>query len=218
MGARTKKVKRDHVISRYIGQPMPIPGGKECFGFDLVSDYRDLQLEQGQVVVSGDCLVCLGTMKHFPDADLIWIDAHADSHTPETSLSGHFGGMPLSILTGRCYNAYRREIGTPKIDERQVVHMASFDSEATERLVGAYYDPSMRLERPKVIHVDLDVMKIENVDFPHRNAWHPDRLIGLLQGFTNVLACSISYYNGHYISDENEVITDEVIKTMKEIM
>jgi len=32
---------------------------------------------------------------------LLWIDAHLDSHTPETSYSGAIHGMPLACLLGR---------------------------------------------------------------------------------------------------------------------
>lgn len=32
---------------------------------------------------------------------LIWVDAHMDSHTPETSPSGAYHGMPLACLLGR---------------------------------------------------------------------------------------------------------------------
>lgn len=34
------------------------------------------------------------------DIGLIWIDAHMDSHTPETSESGNIHGMPLAALLG----------------------------------------------------------------------------------------------------------------------
>ena len=33
--------------------------------------------------------------------DLLWIDAHLDSHTPETSYYGAIHGMPLACLLGR---------------------------------------------------------------------------------------------------------------------
>lgn len=36
------------------------------------------------------------------DVTLLWIDAHADTHTPETSLSHNLHGMPLAILEGLC--------------------------------------------------------------------------------------------------------------------
>jgi arginase len=35
------------------------------------------------------------------DLGLIWIDAHMDSHTPETSESGNIHGMPLAVLLGK---------------------------------------------------------------------------------------------------------------------
>jgi arginase len=37
------------------------------------------------------------------DIGLIWIDAHMDSHTPQTSLSQHLHGMPLAALLGYGY-------------------------------------------------------------------------------------------------------------------
>jgi arginase len=38
---------------------------------------------------------------------LVWIDAHGDFNTPETSLSGMMGGMPVAISTGLCLPAER---------------------------------------------------------------------------------------------------------------
>ncbi len=33
---------------------------------------------------------------------LVWMDAHGDFNTPETSLSGMLGGMPVAVSTGLC--------------------------------------------------------------------------------------------------------------------
>lgn len=54
------------------------------------------------IVLSGDHSSALGTIsgikKAFPDKRLgvVWIDAHADIHTPYTSPSGNIHGMPLA--------------------------------------------------------------------------------------------------------------------------
>jgi arginase len=54
------------------------------------------------LVISGDHSSALGTIsgvkKAFPDKKLgvIWIDAHADMHSPYTSPSGNIHGMPLA--------------------------------------------------------------------------------------------------------------------------
>jgi arginase len=38
---------------------------------------------------------------------LVWIDAHGDFNTPETSLSGMMGGMPVAVSTGLCLQHIR---------------------------------------------------------------------------------------------------------------
>jgi arginase len=61
------------------------------------------------VVVSGDCTTSLGTMTGLQRASLdpgiIWLDAHGDVQTLETTTSGYLGGLPLRLLTG-----YRPEL------------------------------------------------------------------------------------------------------------
>ncbi|KAL7409153.1 hypothetical protein BDY24DRAFT_404135 [Mrakia frigida] len=41
-----------------------------------------------------------GTLSKYPDACLIWIDAHADINTPLTTDSGNLHGCPVSFLMG----------------------------------------------------------------------------------------------------------------------
>ncbi|WP_139326308.1 arginase [Azonexus hydrophilus] len=57
------------------------------------------------VVIGGDHSVAIGTWsglaRHLGQPPgLLWIDAHLDSHTPETSYSGAIHGMPLACLLG----------------------------------------------------------------------------------------------------------------------
>jgi arginase len=42
---------------------------------------------------------------------LLWIDAHGDFNTPETTLSGMLGGMPVAISTGLCLHRLRMKCG-----------------------------------------------------------------------------------------------------------
>jgi arginase len=61
------------------------------------------------LVLGGDHSAAIGTVsgmsRHFRKAKrrtgLIWIDAHADMNTPETSPSGNIHGMPLACLIGQ---------------------------------------------------------------------------------------------------------------------
>jgi ornithine--oxo-acid transaminase len=56
------------------------------------------------VVVGGDHCCALGTWSAVSrvagGAGLVWIDAHLDSHTPQTSHTGAIHGMPLASLLG----------------------------------------------------------------------------------------------------------------------
>jgi arginase len=59
------------------------------------------------LVFGGDHTSAIGTwsgaahaMRHQGQLGLIWIDAHMDSHTPETTESGNLHGMPLACLLG----------------------------------------------------------------------------------------------------------------------
>ncbi len=80
-----------------------------------IADFcRSLADEVGQVsvaaefpvVIGGDHSVAVGTWSGVARAigqpiGLLWIDAHLDSHTPETTYSGAVHGMPLACLLGR---------------------------------------------------------------------------------------------------------------------
>lgn len=76
--------------------------------FEATADVVTPILESGKfpLVIGGDHSVAAGTIaaikKAHPEKRLgvIWIDAHADLHTPYTTPSGNFHGMPLAISLG----------------------------------------------------------------------------------------------------------------------
>lgn len=57
------------------------------------------------LVLGGDHSIAIGTMaglaKVQPRQGLIWVDAHADYNTPETTPSGNIHGMPLAAILGQ---------------------------------------------------------------------------------------------------------------------
>ena len=68
---------------------------------------KTLEADYFPIVLSGDHSSALGTMSGikaaFPDKKLgvVWIDAHADLHSPYTSPSGNIHGMPLAAALGQ---------------------------------------------------------------------------------------------------------------------
>lgn len=58
------------------------------------------------IVVGGDHSCAIGTWSGIAKRSqgpigLLWVDAHLDSHTPKTSISGAIHGMPLAVLLGQ---------------------------------------------------------------------------------------------------------------------
>lgn len=65
------------------------------------------QAHQPFIVIGGDHTSAIGTWSGVAEAiaakgplGLVWIDAHMDSHTPETTVSKRLHGMPLACLLG----------------------------------------------------------------------------------------------------------------------
>ena len=56
------------------------------------------------IIMGGDHSISIGSVAAAlcanKNTSVVWIDAHTDIHTPETSLSMNMHGMPLSLLTG----------------------------------------------------------------------------------------------------------------------
>ncbi len=58
------------------------------------------------VFIGGDHSMSIGTIggvTHHEPVGLIWIDAHGDFNTPETTISGNIHGMSLAVLLGMGY-------------------------------------------------------------------------------------------------------------------
>ena len=79
-----------------------------------------LEAQKFPFVIAGDHSNAAGTIagikKKFPDKRLgvIWIDAHADLHSPYTTPSGNIHGMPLAIALGEDNKSNARNILSDK--------------------------------------------------------------------------------------------------------
>ncbi|MGH9321381.1 MAG: arginase family protein, partial [Vicinamibacteria bacterium] len=65
---------------------------------------------------------------------LVYIDAHGDFNTPETTLSGMLGGMPVAIAAGMCLRNLRLTSGLePALPDRYIVLGAVRDTDPLEQ-------------------------------------------------------------------------------------
>jgi arginase len=111
---------------------------------------------------------------------MLWLDAHPDFNTPETTRSGSLGGMPVAVATGRALQRMRLDAHlNPPLSDKHVV-MAGvrltdpleqdlLDASAIEHLsvddlrnltpkVFAQLDRLSRLTDKIYVHIDMDVL------------------------------------------------------------
>jgi Arginase/agmatinase/formimionoglutamate hydrolase, arginase family len=66
--------------------------------------YTSLDKDKFPLILGGDHALGLGSVsgssRYFEDIAVIWVDAHGDINTPETSPSGNVHGMPLGAALG----------------------------------------------------------------------------------------------------------------------
>lgn len=121
--------------------------------------------KQFVVVLGGDHTAAIGTWSGAYDAlhlqgnlGLLWIDAHMDSHTPETTESGYLHGMPLAALMGYGYATLTNILHfSPKIKPEHVclIGVRSYErgeAELLKRLnVRIYFMDEVKARGIKVI-------------------------------------------------------------------
>ena len=77
------------------------------------------------IVLAGSCDASLGVLAGFDHArcGVVWIDAHADFNTPESSTSGFFPGMSAAVVAGHCHGELWAQTGdaTPVAEEAMLM-------------------------------------------------------------------------------------------------
>jgi len=103
-------------------------------------------LDEGLFPISlgGDHSIAIGTLsgvsKHHHDGGLsigcLWIDAHADMNTPESSPSGNIHGMPFAALLGYGPDPLTKIFGyAPKLRAKDCVLVGARDLDGRERRI-----------------------------------------------------------------------------------
>ena len=88
------------------------------------------------LVLGGDHSIAMGTIAGLDRAGtragVIWIDAHGDSNTPETSPSGNVHGMPFAVALGLAGEPFPRSLRRT-VDPQHAVLVAIRDIDAGEK-------------------------------------------------------------------------------------
>ena len=157
-----------------------------------LADHVAGHVRQGRLAVGllGNCTGQLGMLSGLQRSrshddgrrrvGMVFIDAHPDFNTPETTLSGMLGGMPVAVAAGLCLTRLRCEAGLdPAIDTSNIVMagLRDVDDEERELLEASKIEQlavdDIRACSPRVneqmerlasqtdavyVHVDMDVL------------------------------------------------------------
>jgi arginase len=116
-------------------------------------------LDQGELplLTASDCSICIATLgtvaRRVPGVQVLWIDAHGDFNTPETTPSGFLGGMCLAAACGRW------DAGWPDtIDPASVSFLGVRDLDPGEReeVASAGVGTGVPKAGPVYVHLDCD--------------------------------------------------------------
>jgi len=116
---------------------------------------------------------------------LLWIDAHADYNTPETTLSGMLGGMPVAITAGHALERMRLQskLNTPlptehivmvgvrdtdpleqeRLDNSFIEHISVADIRSLSGVIGQQIERLSQITDLIYVHIDLDVLAPDEV-------------------------------------------------------
>ena len=196
--------------ARTIGEP---DGAGEAPYDEVLSERRGCLLEAGgqvedalgggnvPVLLAAECSIALTTLPAVaaarPDAKVLWLDAHGDFNTPDTSPSEYLGGMALAGATGR-WDAGLAEGSMPP---ERVVLAGVRDLDEPERealeggpvtVIGASPVETLVAVKnaldgaPVYVHLDLDVIDPEEfpAQFPAPGGLTAEKLYDLLEAVT----------------------------------
>jgi arginase len=199
------------------------------------------------LVLAGGCISCVGTLAGLgaPPPAIIWLDAHGDFNTPETTISGFLDGMALATAVGRCWGKLAATVsGFRPVPESQTVLVGAREFDVSERALldsSAVHliDPQRirnhgwRLEleplwakiqthtRRVYLHIDLDVLDPADArvnQFAAAGGLTLTELLGIVSMVRErfaLAATAITAYDPEY--DEGEKAVKAAVDVIREL-
>jgi arginase len=157
-------------------------------------------LPQRPLVLGGCCCSHIGAVvgltARYERLGIVWIDAHGDLNTPESSPSGHAWGMPLRMLI---------DAGDVAASDVTLLEARNLDPPEVEFIAQAGIRQEVG-ELPETIYVAIDCDAVDPADL---DVWMPepdgirlDALEALLASLPRPAGAGIT---GAVVSDRNEV-------------
>lgn len=170
---------------------------------------------QKVATVGGDCGIEIIPISYLNeiyknDLGIIWIDAHADLNTPESSPSKTFHGMPLRTLLGEGNDEIKKLlfsniqpqqicfVGLRDLDEPEIEYIKLNKIQSVSKCDYSYLEDITKSFNNIYIHLDLDVLdesEFKHTMFPTSNGFKIDDVYNLIKEIkekTNVVGICIT--------------------------
>ena len=122
-----------------------------------------LDAGRAPIILAAECSIAVSTLpvllRRHPDARVLWLDAHADFHTPETTRSGYLGGMCLAGACGLWDTGFGAGLDPPRVIMHGVRDVEGPEWVGLDRGgVHLVDDPAQLVGYELFVHLDLDVL------------------------------------------------------------
>ena len=182
------------------------------------------------IVLGGDHSVAMSSvgasLDKFPNCKVLWIDAHADINTPESSNSGNLHGMPLGYLTGQiplpswmpdiqldpsqlCYVGLR-DVDKYEQEQIDLLSIQSYDMKYIHK--HGWNDVLSRVQRfcQGHVHISLDIDAIDPIMMPSTGTPVENGMtMNMAKDLLNIPACAIDIVETNLVlgSVDEQILT-----------
>lgn len=207
-------------------------------------------LKTGDTVLNfgGDHSISMATVQKmyhiYPDLRVIWIDAHADINSPETTPSGNFHGMPvyyISDLSDLHKNSCQisleniayigvRDVDVAEIKILKENNVKNYTKEEIIRrgsstIISELVEEKQLLRYP--VHISFDIDAVDPSECPSTGTTAPDgisishvvKLIKRIKETGNLVSMDIVEFNPLVGNDKDvETTVQSIMRVMREIV
>lgn len=193
------KLKNPRLVSKVCESVAKVVGGHAKNGELPLTLGGDHSLAMGTIS---------GTLEAHPDACVIWVDAHADINTAETTDSGNIHGMPVSFLIGIGEKIPEFAWVKPALNANKIVYIGLRDVDSGEkRILRENNIKAFSMHHVdqygigKVVEMALDHVN-PNRDLPIHLSFDVDALDPSVAPSTGTpVRGGLSFREGHYICE-----------------
>ncbi len=180
----------------------------------VAADVRDGYLSVGLLANCSSLMGMLGGLQHSGRTPrplrvgLVWIDAHGDFNTPETTLSGMLGGMPVAISAGLALTNLRLKSGLdPALLTKYIVMAGVRDT-----------DP---LEQELIDRSDIEMLTVEDIrtlsDNFHAQMQRLSRLTDIIYVHVDMDVLDPAEVSGHSLTVADGPTSSELAAAVSEM-